>query len=148
MRKRKYDIEIDEIKNQKIVIKGNKLTLEWVSIPTISKNCILVYSQEKAGKKLRKELKESNKILKQMEENAEEYAQEKIIEGEIKLVALAIYLNKWGDENKHPEGSFKGRITEYGEGYKDCIKDIFKKFPQLSKLLDKYYRKKEKKGRN
>jgi hypothetical protein len=33
------------ITEKKIVIKGKKLNLQWVSIPTISENCILIWSE-------------------------------------------------------------------------------------------------------
>lgn len=40
------NIELEKIiTNKKIVIKGKNLNLQWVSIPTISKNCILVWSE-------------------------------------------------------------------------------------------------------
>ncbi len=43
----KHKIEINKLGERKIVIKGKKLTLQWVSIPTISEHCLLVYSEDK-----------------------------------------------------------------------------------------------------
>ena len=48
MAKRKHNIEIDKFGSHKIVIKGNNLNLQWISIPTISKHCILVYYDKEA----------------------------------------------------------------------------------------------------
>ncbi len=43
----KNKIEINKLQNNEIIIKGKKLTLQWVSIPTISEHCLLVYSEDK-----------------------------------------------------------------------------------------------------
>lgn len=53
---------------------------------------------------------------------------------------LALYLNKWGDQEKHEESKNGNNLTEWGDGYKQAIRDIYDKF-KMGKILDKFYKK-------
>ena len=74
----------------------------------------------------------ANKTIKLLDERKGDYKNREVLIDEIKFLdELFDYLNKWADIHSHNEEAFRdNKRLPYGDGYKQCVRDVIKRIEE------------------